>query len=352
MLLIVLFCLLLLCYCKSNENYQSIVDDVLTNGEWIRLEGRAYNYTIQDFPYSHYKWNTRKIYVWSNGSCSASPLNYGQFYKWQSSSPSALNIDFSVPNLYKQMIYKQLHGKQLLIVGDSISNAFHITLLHMLWDENESKSLPTYAIDWLLHDKVVKMTYENYSFNLTYVRSFYLHPAPLLNHTIHNHNATFDPSNEFSWTQFLTPNTILLLNKGAHFVAEDDYCKTLKITFDAILANHHQLISNKSLLVIFRDTHFALHDYVLNFNREPLKYFNYTEHYTAKELEYGWDRFDIENHLARKLISDEYKWVTYMNVSGSTKLRLDSRSDYMHYCIPGPIDHWIQKLIETLNIII
>ena len=219
----------------------------------------------------------------------------------------------------------------------------------MLWDENDSKRLPKYAIDWLLHDKVVKITYENYTFSLTYVRSFYLHPAPLLNKSIHHEG--LDTSNDFGWTQFLTPNTVLVLNKGAHFVAEDDYCKTLKITFDAILAQHHQLISNKSLLVVFRDTHFALHEYVLNFNRAPLKYGNYTENYTAKELEYGWDRFDNENHLARRLISDEYPWVTYMNISGSTKLRLDSRHDFLHYCIPGPIDHWVQKLIETIKII-
>jgi hypothetical protein len=195
----------------------------------------------------------------------------------------------------------------------------------------------------------VKITYENYTFSLTYVRSFYLHPAPLLNKSIHHEG--LDTSNDFGWTQFLTPNTVLVLNKGAHFVAEDDYCKTLKITFDAILAQHHQLISNKSLLVVFRDTHFALHEYVLNFNRAPLKYGNYTENYTAKELEYGWDRFDNENHLARRLISDEYPWVTYMNISGSTKLRLDSRHDFLHYCIPGPIDHWVQKLIETIKII-
>jgi hypothetical protein len=58
---------------------------------------------------------------------------------------------------------------------------------------------------------------------------------------------------------------------------------------------------------------------VSNFNRAPLKYLNYTEKYTAKELENGWDHFDNENYLARRLISDEYPWVTYMNVSGSTK---------------------------------
>jgi hypothetical protein len=52
--------------------------------------------------------------------------------------------------------------------------------------------------------------------------------------------------------------------------------------------------------------------------------------------------------------------VAPMDVAPATALRHDShphfkykhreRQDCLHYCLPGPIDHWVAKLVDTLTV--
>jgi hypothetical protein len=50
----------------------------------------------------------------------------------------------------------------------------------------------------------------------------------------------------------------------------------------------------------------------------------------------------------RRLIEAKFPEILFMSVANSRSLRWDSHSDPLHYCIPGPIDHWAQKLIDVL----
>jgi hypothetical protein len=64
--------------------------------------------------------------------------------------------------------------------------------------------------------------------------------------------------------------------------------------------------------------------------------------------QYHYGSLDGQNGLVRRLVEKRFPEILFMSVANSTNLRWDSHADPLHYCIPGPIDHWAQKLIDVL----
>lgn len=58
---------------------------------------------------------------------------------------------------------------------------------------------------------------------------------------------------------------------------------------------------------------------------------------------YGWNRFHYQNEISTPMFVD--KGFKLMDVFTSGVLRSDSHKgfgDCLHYCIPGPVDHWVR----------
>lgn len=68
---------------------------------------------------------------------------------------------------------------------------------------------------------------------------------------------------------------------------------------------------------------------------------------------FSWDKFAAQNDLARALV--EEVGGIYLDVAYATSLRpdghfwhLDGTPDCLHYCSPGPVDHWVNLLYNAL----
>ena len=66
---------------------------------------------------------------------------------------------------------------------------------------------------------------------------------------------------------------------------------------------------------------------------------------------FNWDRFGHQNELAKPLV--EAVLGVFWDVNAMTELRADGhleggRNDCLHYCMPGPVDTWVQALYNLL----
>ena len=341
-----LYCILILISCciittTTSRAEQDVIDDVMSNGKWSNIGTRAYPYKSHKFNYGQ---ENREIYNWTYSTeCKNSVKNVGQSYIWRSNSPIALNT------FNRAEACRMLDRKHILIVGDSISNQFYITLLFMMWTEDDNK-IPSHALNGRWPQTISVNCLKDHFFLVTYVRNYHL--------TAETTDQSKYRQVERAWIHLIAKKdgllskinrTIAIFNKGAHFDKEYYYISKLRKTFDEISQKYHHMINKKQLRVIFRDTVSGVHYYLQYFKSTPL-----TErldfNLSVLEKHWGWDRFGIENNLTRNLIETEFPWVTYMNVSYSASLRLDSSHDGLHVCIPGPMDHWIMKFIEVINI--
>lgn len=66
--------------------------------------------------------------------------------------------------------------------------------------------------------------------------------------------------------------------------------------------------------------------------------------------EYGWGKFHLQNALLEEAFSAELGW-NFIDVYTPTLSRMDSHvggKDCLHYCSPGPVDHWAILLYNIL----
>ena len=71
---------------------------------------------------------------------------------------------------------------------------------------------------------------------------------------------------------------------------------------------------------------------------------------SAAPPEYQWSTFNDSNTLLEEAFSREAGW-RLLDVFSPTVLRADAHiggRDCLHYCLPGPADHWIVLLYNTL----
>ena len=69
---------------------------------------------------------------------------------------------------------------------------------------------------------------------------------------------------------------------------------------------------------------------------------------------FHWDRFPNQNTVAKRIVEDS--GAIFMDVSTITRNRPDGHPymnrDCLHYCLPGPIDTWVQLLFNIFNLIL
>lgn len=65
---------------------------------------------------------------------------------------------------------------------------------------------------------------------------------------------------------------------------------------------------------------------------------------------YKWDAFEGYNELLEKAFDPSSGW-RLLDAYSPTVLRVDSHiggKDCLHYCVPGPADHWVTLLYNIL----
>lgn len=140
--------------------------------------------------------------------------------------------------------------------------------------------------------------------------------------------------------------SLLILNRGAHFAPSPFILRELKATFRFL----RFMYPNK--LIIFRNT-VPGHQNCSAYS-EPL-----TKQQELRDgTMYSWSKFREQNQLAKNLA--ELFGIVYMDVDAQTQFRADGHfgrnkkgtEDCLHYCMPGPIDTWVQLLYNMLRMLV
>lgn len=249
-----------------------------------------------------------------------------------------------------------LRGRDILLVGDSLTFTLHDTLLsalldagapalreHVQWDE-----CPTHA---LCEAEAAAAAAAGSATVRTASMRF-----------IRNDHATVAPSganearNEQMWTGALTPNTLLVVNRGAHYVPDDRLEAGVRETLAWVAAH-----APRGMGAIWRNTvpGHELGDFLYEGNfsrfrtplRERLVYAP-----DAAAAKYNWNSFPRQNSLVERLVAEAAAaapdgapaWL-FLDVENSTVLRADRHRDGLHYCVPGPTDAWVRLLLVALE---
>ena len=74
---------------------------------------------------------------------------------------------------------------------------------------------------------------------------------------------------------------------------------------------------------------------------------NYT---VPTDLPYHWGDILLQNAHIRELLAKNFPGVLYLDIATATGLRSDSHMEGYHYCIPGPVDSWVNLFLYSMKV--
>ena len=319
---------------KCNDSLQQQVDNILINGNWAVRENDAETLVYQ---------NQRAFNV--HGYYCNNVRYHNGHYLWK---PRDTIFQYTKENLCEV-----INNRNIYIVGDSLSMSFFMTLGNMLWMNSRDLIQAKYCVNKMLCPEHIPDLCSNrklkFRFSAFFVREYHL--------SLYNSDNTISRSRfELkSWVNILKYKndlgiSIVILNRGSHYTEDTVLIKQLNETF-TYLGKHHS-----ELIIIFRDTPSGHPHCEQYFNSTPFSsfHFNYSSLSIQQQELWKWDKFEYQNKLIRNLILQYHPYIIFMDVSHSTALRADSHksaNDCLHYCVPGPIDHWVTKMVDILNVL-
>jgi len=339
---------------------QAQIDQLHINGSWevSSIFPVPLSYRQQVIDVDREGWFSKK-------NCSKARTFPGQRYVWQPRGQRQQR------NFTRDTLCRVVRGRHVIVVGDSIADQFFITLLQAAWPWPNGMPVRDFVKQYgtgpdrgMLDDG--KTAHDIMGGHNPYVPAFYI-PCPssgagadvkahfrlsfIRNYYLSLHRTAARSNGtgvvQQPWIPFLEQHrdSIVVLNRGAHFVEDTQFAAELRRTF-AYLRNHHA-----DAQIIYRDTPMGHPEPYKHQQALPLRTrLNYSQ-YSGKLLDtYSYINFDRQNLLARTVIAEVNPRVVFMSVAESTNLRRDSHCDELHYCIPGPIDHWVAKLVDTLTV--
>lgn len=278
----------------------------------------------------------------ARGICNNNTLNNISYkYYWKVDDNKC---DFGeLQKLSTKNMCSMMNGKSILIVGDSLSQAFFIELVEVLSKAFSS----TKCVDLLKQvNKYQKLA---------------IIPCALLNprfrdlFVINVRNDFLSLTDTYSWNssestvegdwkQFLDTNlsynvSLIIMNRGAHYREDDNLISMTTKAINFITSK------NPNVTIIWRNTIIGIENPESHFNDKPLL------QVPNISLQFNWNRLPLQNNLIHSLIKEKkYDWnVIYWDVFYSSALRLDYHHDYIHFCRPGVYDTWVKMFYNILN---
>lgn len=317
--------------------------------------------------------------------CGSPPWTYpSAYFTWGNHPPQCLKPAWNLTDFCHI-----LGGRDVVIVGDSVSFAYHEALLSALFpngvpgrdgefQHHQFEVVPHAVCGQALGAPPASLVYVRNDFSLVNPVSrggsegdYYSnagHPLNLSGYTPPvNHDQGVATGTEISFPQFkeyrrqrdlaergrrrlhsnawihlVTSNTLLLINRGAHYHSDDEVVNTLRETFIHI---HN---TQPEAVVVFRNTPPGHKDLI---ESEPLLQRQYLD--IGDPSTFNWDRFAEQNKAVRAMMEElRVGWgmkLLYLDVDASTSLYIARHRDGLHYCVPGGQDHWTELFYAVLK---
>lgn len=285
--------------------------------------------------------------VYAGACANSSQINY----QWELTQSHACrkggkSID-RLHELSRESFCRAFSGHHVLAVGDSLTTFLGASVVNSFFEGLDSGTARKYPACRHTCMHLCKSTYHlpcrelvNKSLEdvlWTDVRNDHVSLVA------HNRNDTSRNVYENSWIEFLrsspdrAPVSMVLLNRGAHYVPDDQLIRDARVTLDWLRLFH----SNVS--VVWRNTprgHLELE----RRSKVPLQS---TSNF-SEPLPFHWGDFHRQNQLIRETLRNHYRGVLYLDVATMTELRPDSHMDGLHYCVPGPQSSWLKLLLNVV----
>lgn len=229
-----------------------------------------------------------------------------------------------------QTMCQALAGRSLLFLGDSLSQEAFWSLVS-LFSHHGQWQRAGIEHGQLLCPRVS---------NLTFLRNDQLALIPT--------NTTKPIYADFR--RAALAHSVIILNKGAHFVANELFIRQLNETLDWM----NKFAKNAT--VFFRTTP-AGHPGCFTDSIPGVPNEELSSSAGAYKLfgAYNWHLFAPQMALTRQFLLSHFPQIGIIDVVPSTAVRRDSHLgqfrgvvDCLHYCAPGPIDHWNEALLNAL----
>lgn len=218
-----------------------------------------------------------------------------------------------------------LSDRSIMFVGDSITEEFYYSFLSALHFNESCDPSPQKIVDC-----------SSGRFRISNVRN------DRLSITIKGANPL---DYELMWAPRLNDENVSLvvLNRGAHYVSDDVLIQEINETMSYLVTNH------RNISIIFRSTHVGHKDFEASFFSPPLA----IPMTLPVDWYVDWHYADFlkQNRMVEEFLSQQYPQVLYIDVYPSTTLRADGHCDNLHYCIPGPIDNWVRYFFNAVALV-
>jgi GDSL/SGNH-like Acyl-Esterase family found in Pmr5 and Cas1p len=206
-----------------------------------------------------------------------------------------------------------MNGRNLMVVGDSLSTEFSISLMNALKQDEQECSVC---------DHMCEHAYEidcsgsnNRNFRVLDYRNDKLDTTT--SETVNDNDHNFHGQAWFS--AFESSNvSVLVLNRGAHFVETTQLLAEINNTLSIIAESDAK--HGKYTQIFWRNTPRGHEEPEQTFRDKPLT----SEPGLVDETVYHWNDFKEQNEAVHHLISTHYESAVYLDVATPTILRSDS----------------------------
>lgn len=295
---------------KEFQQLESEIHCLLRHGSWVR-----------DLPYERKSTSCHIEPFSTYNRCSNASQSEGNLYQWHSNPNCAQKLlPFS-----RDHFCNILNGRNILVVGDSISEEMFFTIFTAMDAECH------HAIcEDKIPSQVLGIRNDRLSLLLENATGECPNRAPL--------NFIECPFAKYIIEKNIS---ILIINRGAHYEDNEKTIADINETLAYITALY------PSLSIIYRNTPYGhLNNSIDAFFSPPLL----NPPKIAKEIDekyssWNYDKFRVQNIAVHTFLYANYPQILNLDFFTSTILRQDSHYDNLHYCMPGPIDTWVMSFL-------
>ncbi|CAN0037514.1 unnamed protein product [Ectocarpus fasciculatus] len=318
------------------------------NGSWRRCENGVNESPTNPDDMMNPGPKTICYQTWAEHHGSEEPMPY---YTWDAAECSLDDVD-------EEKFCRVMEGRKgILLVGERVSCASDYHVVRTLVSVLRATSEPIHSKYQLHHAR--KWGACNGEVKIAFYRSDFLDTTTWRNAFLDGLCDLRNPKRGAKCDVFADDETLkeydtVIINSGAHPRSLDEYRETMETASKELTASMKRLHGDDALLIV-RNTppgHGGCTERTFD---GPVDVETALDLVSSGPHSYLWDRFPEYNAILEEAFLGNATdgWIE-LDAYTPTLLRPDyhlggdESPDCLHYCIPGPIDHWVRLLYNML----